>query len=206
MSANKFDARQSELRAALAMAGTSNPTNLDQIFPIYDAEIAKLFEDRNVLLTDGGNLTFTGTSLSFTTNLNLSINQNVAGATPYVINLGSSSQTFTNSEDMLIATINRTAATGTLSIVASGSAIPAANGTNQEIFLIAKRKDDSDGTQRLYFRNGFVLGAGQTSRLGAASSGGAGGSKNYLSAYTASLSGGLQNIGNGNFEAASTAG
>jgi hypothetical protein len=147
---------------------------MDTAFLAHDAEIGKLFEDRNILISDGGTITFTGTQVQFTDNLKLSINQNIAGATPYVINLGSTSQTFTNSGDMLIATINRTAATGTLSIVTSGSALPAVSSANLEVFLIAKRLDATDGTQRLYFRNGAAFNAGQSARLGSAGSGGTG--------------------------------
>lgn len=165
---NKIDSRQSKLVAATSMVGSAANDTLDTIFPKIDAELAKLFEDRNVMLTDGGVLSFTGTQVQFTEDLNITLNQKISGAVPQVISLGSANRIFTNSGDMLVAAINRTAGTATLSIVISGSSLPAASSANQEVFLIAKRVDAGDGTKRLYFRDGTVLDAGQSFRLGSA--------------------------------------
>jgi len=177
---NKIDARQAILKQALNMAGTSSGAGLDTILEAVDPEIAKLFEDRNIFLTDGGLITFTGSQLQFTENLNIVLNQKISGAVPQIISLGSSNQNFTNSGDMLIAVINRTAGTGTLSIVTNGSALAAVSSANQEVFLVAKRIDAGDGTQRLYWRNGTSMNAGQTLRLGQSSAGGGNGSGSDL--------------------------
>lgn len=162
----KIDDRQVVNRAALGMVGSAVNDSLDTIFPKIDAEIAKLFEDRNILLTDGGTITFTGTQIQFTENLKITLNQKISGAVPQVISLGSASQNLVSSGDMLIAVINRTAGTGVLSIVTAGNPLPAVTSANQEVFLIAKRVDAGDGTQRLYWRDGFAMNAGQTLRLG----------------------------------------
>lgn len=172
--ATQLDLRQSVLRVALSMAGSAINATGSSILPLIDAEIAKLYEDRNILLTDGGLITFTGTQIQFSENLNLTINQKISGAVPQIISLGSASQNFTSSGDMMIAVINRTAGTAVVSIVTSGSALPAVVAANQEVFLIAKRVDAGDGTQRLYWRNGMALNAGQTVRLGASGSGSGG--------------------------------
>lgn len=148
------------------MAGTAANATVDTIIAAWDPEIGKLFEDRNVLLTDGGTITFTGTQVQFTENLNITLNQKISGAVPQVISLGSASQNFASSGDMWVAVINRTAGTATTSIILAGSALPAVSNANQEVFLIAKRVDAGDGTQRLYWRNGFAQNAGQTLRLG----------------------------------------
>lgn len=162
----KMDIRQSVLRSALNMAGTAANASVDGILIATDPLIGKLFEDRNILLTDGGTITFTGTQVQFTEALNITLNQKISGAVPQVITLGSTSQTFTNSGDMWVAVINRTAGTATSSIITAGNALPAVSNANQEVFLIAKRVDAGDGTQRLYWRNGFAQNAGQTLRLG----------------------------------------
>ncbi len=169
----QLDIRQSVYRSALNMAGTGANATVDGIIAAYDPEIGKLFEDRNILLTDGGLITFTGTAVQFTENLNITLNQKISGAVPQVINLGSSTQNFTSNGDMLIAVLNRTAGTATLSIVTSGNPLSAVSNANQEVFIIAKRVDAGDGTQRLYWRNGFAQNAGQTLRLG--QGGGSGG-------------------------------
>lgn len=170
MAANKIDARQSRLAAAQAMIGSAAGDTLETIFPKINNELAKLFEDRNILLTDGGLITFTGTQLQFTETLNLVINQKISGAAPQVISLGSSTQTLANG-DMWYATVDRGAGTATTTIA---STLPAVVAANQEIFLIAKRVDAGDGTQRVYWRTGMALNAGQTVRLGSSGSGSGG--------------------------------
>lgn len=172
--ATQMDARQSVLRSALNMAGSAVNAGLDSILIATDPLIGKLFEDRNILLTDGGSITFTGTQLQFSENLNLVLNQKISGAVPQIISLGLTTQNFTTSGDMWVAVVNRTAGTATTSIITAGNPLPAVTNANQEVFLIAKRIDAGDGTQRLYFRNGMALNAGQTVRLGAAGSGSGG--------------------------------
>lgn len=152
------------------MLGSAANDALSTIFPKIDAEMAKLFEDRNVLLTDGGIITFTGTQIQFTEDLRIAINQNIAGAAPYVASLGQATITLANNE-MVWAIVNRTGATATL---AQGLTMPAVNSTNQEVFLIAKRVDAGDGTQRVYWRTGMAQNAGQSNRLGASGSGSGG--------------------------------
>jgi hypothetical protein len=153
------------------MLGSASNDTLDTIFPKINNEIAKLFEDRNILLTQGGLITFTGTQVEFTETLYLVLNQKISGAVPQIISLGSSTQLFTNSGDMLIATVDRTAGTAVLSVVTSGNPLPAVDSSNQDVFLIAVRYDAVDGTQRLYWRTGMAMNAGQTIRLGSSGSG-----------------------------------
>lgn len=162
------------IETVLPMIGNASRDDLQTTLGYADAEISKLFEDRNILLTDGGLITFTGTQVQFTENLNITLNQKISGAVPQVISLGSSNQAFANNGDMWVAVLNRTAGTATSSIILNGSALPAANSSNQEVFIIAKRVDAGDGTQRLYFRNGMAVNAGQTVRLGASGSGSGG--------------------------------
>jgi hypothetical protein len=172
MANTKLDARQSVLRAALSMAGSSANDSLDTIFPKIDAELAKHFEDRNILLTDGGTITFTGTQLQFTENLNIVLNQKISGAAPQIISLGSANVNFSATGQMWYAVIDRTA--GTAVSTTGATSLPSATSPNQEVFLIAKRVDAGDGTQRVYWRNGMALNAGQSVRLGASGSGSGG--------------------------------
>ncbi len=165
--ATKLDTRQSVNRSALSMVGSAANDSLDTILPKIDAELAKLFEDRNVMLQNGGIITFTGTQIQFTENLELAINQKISGAAPQVISLGMANVNLNNNE-MWYATVDRGAGTAAMNIA---STLPAVTSANQEIFLIAKRVDAGDGTQRVYWRNGMALNAGQSVRLGASGSG-----------------------------------
>lgn len=160
----KLDLRQSVLRPALPMVGSAAGDAADTILPKIDAELAKLFEDRNVLLTDGGLITFTGTDVQFTEDLKIEINSQIAGGTPTIINLGQATLTVSVDGRMIYAAIDRLA--GTAVVTDDAATLPAVTSANQEVFLIAKRVDAADGTQRLYFRNGSTLNAGQSARLG----------------------------------------
>jgi hypothetical protein len=172
MADNKFSTRQSVNRSALPMVGSAANEGLHLILGKIDPELSKLFEDRNILLQDGGIITYTGTTLQFTESLKLSINQKVAGGSPVVIDLGSSDRTLSASGRMLYAVINRTG--GTATVTDDATTLPAAASANQEVFLIAKRVDASDGTQRVYFRSGMALNAGQSVRLGSSGTGSGG--------------------------------
>jgi hypothetical protein len=165
MASNKIDARQSRLTSAQGMLGSLSGDTLDTIFPKINDEIAKLFEDRNALLTDGGIITFTGTALQFTESLKISLNSKIDGSVQ-VFDLGSTTRSLSASGRMIYAVINRTA--GTATVTADATALPAVTAANQEVFLIAKRVDATDGTKRVYFKSGFVIEEGQNIRLGSA--------------------------------------
>lgn len=174
--------RQTRLRELLGMIGNTANEAGNSVLSKIDAELAKLFEDRNVLLTDGGLITFTGTQLQFTEALKLTLNQKISGAAPQVIDLAATTRTLSATGRMIYAVIDRGA--GTATVTDDATTLPAAVAANQEVFLIAKRVDATDGTQRLYFRNGMALNAGQTVRLGASGSGSGGdGVLNPISGY-----------------------
>jgi hypothetical protein len=178
----KIDSRQIALRAAQAMLDSAANDGLDIVIPKVNNLIAKNTEDRNVMLAGGGLVTFTGTAVQFTEALKLHLNSNASQTGPIVIDLGSTTRTVSADGKMIYAIINRSAATATITDDATNlSAV--VSGANAEVFIIAKRVDATDGTQRLYFRNGFALNAGQTLRLGAGGTGG-GGLGDDLSALT----------------------
>lgn len=165
-----FDTRQSRNRSALSMIGSAADALLNSILSSTDSTMAKLYEDRNAILSDGGLISFSLAGvLTFTQNLNILINSRIAGGSPLTISLGSTTRTFANL-DMLYAVVDRTGATATLTLVNNATGLPAITSTNNEVFLIAKRFDSADGTVRLYFRGGFSLSGGQTSRLNTSSS------------------------------------
>lgn len=170
--AQKISTRQLRQHTVLPMAGNTADESLDSVLSKIDAQIAKHFEDRNVLLTDGGLITYTGTQLQFTEALNIVLNQKISGAAPQIIALGSTTLTLSASGRMIYAVIDRTA--GTATVTDDATTLPAAAAANQEVFLIAKRVDAADGTQRVYWRNGMGQNAGQSLRLGAAGSGSGG--------------------------------
>lgn len=172
--ATRLDSRQTVNRSALSMIGSSANESLDSILAKVDPEIAKLYEDRNALLTDGGLITFSASQLQFTEDLKLHLNSKIAGGAPVVINLGNATATFSASGRMLYAVIDRGA--GTAVVTADATTLPAVTSANKEVFLIAKRVDTGGSLQRVYFRNGMALDDGQTARLGASGSGGSGSS------------------------------
>jgi hypothetical protein len=187
-----LDARQTELRAAQPMIGNAANDTLDTVIPKIDAELAKLFEDRNVQLTDGGTITFNGTSATFTEALKLHINSQVAGGSPTVISLGSTTRSFSASGRMLYAIVDRIGSTAT--IFADQTTLPAVTSANEEVFLIAKRVDTGSATPRLYFRDGTALTQGDSQLLGAgpSSSGGGGTSVELIDILANMKKGGLE--------------
>ena len=161
MTVSKFDSRQVKNVAALPQVGSSANDTLNTILPQIDAELSKLFEDRNLLLVDGGTIAVNAgaTSVTFSASLKLHVNSLVAGGSPKVIDLGATTRAFSSDGNMLYAIINRTAATA--SMVADSATLPAQTSANQEIVLIAKRV----GTT-IYFRDGAAIPAGRTVSLG----------------------------------------
>ena len=170
----QMDLRQSVLRSALGMVGSAANDTADTILPKIDAELAKLFEDRNIQLTDGGLVSFLGTSVQFTQSLKLHVNSRVAGGSPVIIDLAATTRNVSADGRMIYAVINRTA--GTATVTDDATTLPAVTSANQEVFLIAKRVDSPDGVKRLYFRNGSAFNEGQSARLGSAGSGSGSGS------------------------------
>lgn len=149
---------------ALPLLGTSSREELKQVLTNTDADLAKLFEDRNILLVDGGLITYSGTTVSFSEALKLHVNSKIAGGSPTIIDLGSTTRTISASGRMIYAVIDRSL--GTATITDDASTLPSVVAANLEVFLIAKRVDAADTTKRLYFRNGTTLNEGQTARLG----------------------------------------
>lgn len=166
---NKLSTRQIIDRTALSMIGTAANSALDVILSNIDSELGKLFEDRNILLIGGGVVSFpSGTSVTFTQPLKLHVNSRIAGGSPVIVDIGSTTRAFSADGRILYAVIDRTA--GTSVVTADATTLPSQVAANQEVFLIAKRSDSPDGTLRVYFRDGTVLNANESTRLGGANS------------------------------------
>lgn len=153
------------LQDALPFTGTLSREDGQTVMDTIDGDTQRLHEDRNILLSRGGLITFTGTQVQFTEALRLELNTTSTG-TPVIIDLGSTTRSVTNNGDMIYATINRTS--GTAVITDGATSLPTST-SNKEIFLIAKRIDDAGGKQRLYWRNGTSIDAGQVISLGVGS-------------------------------------
>lgn len=126
-------------QTATPMIGGLSREDGQTILNNIDSELAKIFENQNMLLTGGGTITNTGgTSLSFTSNFTLYINSNIAGASPYTLSIGSSPWAFTADGNMAYILITSRSA-GTFTLFTDVSSLPAVNSTNQEVLMIAKR-------------------------------------------------------------------
>lgn len=168
------------VQTALPMVGSASREDLQATLGFVDAELAKLFEDRNIQLIDGGLITFLGTTVQFTQPLKLHINSKIAGGAPVIIDLDDTTRTVSADGRMIYAVVNRTG--GTAVVTDDAATLPAVTSADQEVFLIAKRSDSGDGIKRLYFRNGTTLDEGQTARLGSSGSG-AGDASAYVESY-----------------------
>jgi flagellar hook-basal body complex protein FliE len=166
---NRAGASSVSVDNALPLLGTAANESLMNVLTAVDSDLAKLYENVNLLLTQGGTLTFTGTSLQFTEALKLEVNSKIAGGAPVIIDLGSATRAFTADGAMLYAVIDRVA--GTATVTADAATLPSVVAANIEVFLIAKRRDTGGGLKRLYFRNGMALDEGQSASLGASGSG-----------------------------------
>lgn len=161
MSNNKMDSRQVVQRSAQAMIGSAADEQLNVLIPKVNDELAKLFEDRNLLLAGGGNVAVNGaaTSVTFSAALSLHVNSQIAGGSPTLIDLAATTRSFSADGRMLYAVINRVA--GTATVTADSATLPAVTSANQEVVLVAKRV----GTD-IIFRDGTKIPAGRTSVLG----------------------------------------
>jgi hypothetical protein len=124
-------------QTVLPLIGNATRDSLDMVLASIDSALAKMFEDRNVLLVGGGTLLFTGgtNTLSMTEALKLEINSRISGGSPVVIDLAATSRLFNTDGTMLYAVIDRTA--GTATVTAGATSLPAVVAANQEVFLIA---------------------------------------------------------------------
>jgi hypothetical protein len=196
--AQKLKTSQTRQRTVLPMVGNAVDEAGDLVLSKIDAQLAKHFEDRNVLLTDGGIITFTGTTVLFTEALKLSLNSKIDGSVQ-TFDLGSTTRAFSANGRMLYAVIDRTA--GTATVTADAAALPSVVAANQEVFLIAKRVDAAGSLARVYFRNGSGFTVGASARLGAAGSGkgsGTGGGELVDLLYSAQITDAFSNIPDGN--------
>jgi hypothetical protein len=153
------------VESVLPFIGNDVRESLQSTLTDADALIAKRYEDRNLFLTQGGLLTYDGSQLTMTEDLKIEINSKIAGGAPTLIDLGPGPFNVNADGDMIYAIINRTAATAV--VLDNQTTLPAVVAPNYEVFLIAKRRDATDGTSRLYFLDGSAVNAGQTVRLGA---------------------------------------
>lgn len=158
---------------ALLFLGSLSREELSTVLSLIEDDILRLYENTNAILTDGGTITYSTTTVSFTESLELHLNSLEAGGAPKVIDLGSTIRTISADGRMIYATVNRSA--GTAIITDDAATLPAVDSTNKEIFLIAKRVDSPTLGARLYFRNGTTLNAGDEVLLGSSGSGGSAG-------------------------------
>src|SRR3990167_6403735 len=154
---------------ALPLLGTASREDGQTVVDTIDSDLARLYEDRNITLTDGGTISFSGTSVSFTEALKLIVNSNIAGNPPIVIDLGSTTRNLSVDGRMVYAVIDRSL--GTSVVTDDASSLPSAVSANKEVFLIAKRRDTGGAVKRIYFRDGTAFSELESGLLGVGPSG-----------------------------------
>jgi len=157
--------------------GNSAREDLGTVISTVNDDLQRTHEDKNIMLSGGGTILFSGTTVSFTEDLYLEINQNTT-TTPIRINLGSTSLNFSVDLRMWIVSINRSLGTVASSVLSTAN--PSILG-NKDTFILAKRIDSVENGSRVYFYNGMVLNEGDEALLGAAGGGGGGYAKIFLS-------------------------
>lgn len=176
MAGNFLDIRQSIYRPTPVMIGTGvAAASVDTLLGSIDSELQKLFEDRNLLMVDGGifSLSADATTLIFTQNINLTLNSTSTGGPSIssIVSVAASPITFTGVGDLWYVLINRTTTTSVTSVVvAAATGLPATTYANQDVFLMGIRILSGDGhTAGIYLRGGTIVFAGQSARIGSPS-------------------------------------
>lgn len=171
MAVNFLDIRQSIYRPTPVMVGNVGGAGVDTLLGSIDSEVQKLFEDRNVIMTDGGviSLSADGVTLSFSRALKLILPSTATGGPATVLTLPSTNVTFTSNGYLWYATVDRTTPAVSTNVVSGSVGLPATTFTNQEIFLLAIRVDSADLTKGVYLRGGTMVFAGQSVRIGSPS-------------------------------------
>jgi hypothetical protein len=135
-----------------------------------------LFQNNSAMLTNGGLITFSGTSVSFTDPLDLFFPGLVSGGTPVSVSLGSTTISGLVNGDLIYVVVSRGTDGSTSPTLVSGptvaTTLPTVVPANYDVWLLAAYITSGDGTERLYFRDGTVLNVGETSRLGEGGGGG----------------------------------
>ena len=149
------------VQTALPMVGSLSREDLQTTLNLIDAELAKAFEDRNVLLSGGGLMVVNSDASAITSvseDMKIHLNSKVAGGAPTVIVVRAMAQSISLATEgsMAYVVVNRSA--GTLTYTDSATSLPAVTSANQEVFLICKRVNG-----KIYFRNGAVLKQNYTS-------------------------------------------
>lgn len=145
------------VQTALPFAGTASREDGQTVLTALDSDIAKLAEDRNITLTNGGYIYFDGSSntLTFSNQMLISLNSRIAGGAPLNIVIPADSWTFTANGRMVYCVLDRTL--GTATITEDAAQLPAVVAANKEVFLLAKRADTSSGEKQVKFRTGDVV-------------------------------------------------
>lgn len=156
--------------------GTQGQSFVDRMSKNTDA-IGDSQEDRSAYLRSDEVVTWTGTQLEFTSDIELRI-ENTKGGTPTVhtIDVGDSPIAVADGETIWVE-INRLAASETLTVRNSGvDAIPAQTQDDKDVFILFKRID-ANSVQVLHLPfHKQALDPGQSVRLGASGSGSGAGS------------------------------
>lgn len=178
-----------DLACETALPVTQNISRTDgqTVISSVDTLLGNLLEDRNLRFVGGGNISFTSPTLTFGEQLDLIYNN--AGTQETISSVIAAAGTLTFSSNNTLAYVVLTKGTpGSVVVTSSVSSLPAAT-ANQEVFLIAVRRDDISGTARVYLADGTSFQTGQSGLLGASGSGSGSGQKNYLTSSTSTSAG-----------------
>jgi hypothetical protein len=143
-----------------------NPTDLQQ------GSVQDLLEDRSAYIRSADEVTWSGTALSFTTDIVLDIiNTSTGTITQHTVLVANSPITLANGESAWVS-IDRTLASENLTVNLSGTTpIPAHSNANRNVFVLFRRVD-ALGSGRLHIPlHKQLIEPGQTIRIGSSSAG-----------------------------------
>jgi hypothetical protein len=163
-----------DLAVETALPVTANVSRTDgqTVLSSMDTLFGGILEDRSARFVGGGTITLSTNGQTLTFGERLDFVYNNAGTQQTITSIVAAAGTLTFSSNNTLAYIVLTKGSpGSAALTSNSSTLPAAT-TSQEVFLLAMRRDDISGTQRIYLSDGTSILSGGTGQLGGGGAGG----------------------------------
>lgn len=167
-----------DLACETALPVTANVSRTDgqTVLSSMDTLFGGMLEDRSARFVGGGTISLSTNGQTLTFGERLDLVYNNAGATEVITSIIAAAGTLTFSTGTQAAPtfayiVLTKGSPGSAALTSNASTLPAAT-TSQEVFLLATRRDDISGIQRVYLSDGTSILSGQSGQLGGGGSGG----------------------------------